>query len=96
MNVGAYFLDTSALVKRNMRETVTAWVRASQVQRRTDGRRAMPVLDSPIADGHRFPTWARIPAGAVIGRNCRIDPSTTPEDYESIEVPSGATISKKA
>jgi glucose-1-phosphate adenylyltransferase len=39
---------------------------------------------------------ARIPAGAVIGRNCRIDPSTTPEDYESIEVPSGATISKKA
>ncbi len=38
---------------------------------------------------------ARIPAGAIIGRNCRIDPSTTPDDYESIVVPSGETISKK-
>lgn len=38
---------------------------------------------------------ARIPAGAVIGRNCRIDPSTTPDDYEALEVPSGGTISKK-
>jgi glucose-1-phosphate adenylyltransferase len=38
---------------------------------------------------------AQIPAGAIIGRNCRIDPSTTPDDYESIEVPSGGTISKK-
>ena len=38
---------------------------------------------------------ARIPAGAVIGRNCRIDPDTTPDDYESQEVPSGGTVSKK-
>ncbi len=38
---------------------------------------------------------ASIPAGAVIGRNCRIDPSTTPGDYESNEVPSGGTVSKK-
>ena len=38
---------------------------------------------------------AQIPAGVVIGKNCRIDPSTTPEDYESKEVPSGGTVSKK-
>ena len=38
---------------------------------------------------------AHIPPGAVIGLNCRIDPSTTPDDYQSIEVPSGETISKK-
>ena len=38
---------------------------------------------------------ARIPAGAVIGRNCRIDPSTTPDDYETIKIPSGGTVSKK-
>jgi glucose-1-phosphate adenylyltransferase len=38
---------------------------------------------------------ARIPAGAVIGRNCRIDPSTTQDDYESYEVSSGETVSKK-
>lgn len=39
---------------------------------------------------------AKIPAGAVIGRNCRIDPSTTREDYETLDVPSGETISKKS
>ena len=39
---------------------------------------------------------ARIPAGAVIGRNCRIDPSTKPGDYDELEVPSGGTISKRA
>ncbi len=38
---------------------------------------------------------AHVPAGAVIGRNCRIDPSTSLEDYEMLEVPSGGTISKK-
>jgi glucose-1-phosphate adenylyltransferase len=38
---------------------------------------------------------ARVPAGAVIGRNCRIDPSTTPEDYDSFEIASGETVSKK-
>lgn len=39
---------------------------------------------------------AHIPANAIIGRNCRIDPGTTPEDYDSLEIPSGGTISKKA
>jgi len=39
---------------------------------------------------------AYIPGGAVIGHNCRIDPSTLPEDYDILEVPSGGTISKKA
>ncbi len=39
---------------------------------------------------------ARIPGGIVIGRNCRIDPSTTPDDYEAKEVPSGETVSKKS
>lgn len=38
---------------------------------------------------------ARIPAGAVIGRNCRIDPSTTPDDYETTRIPSGGTVRKK-
>jgi len=38
---------------------------------------------------------ARIPAGTVIGRNCRIDPSTTKEDYEDYHIPSGGTVSKK-
>jgi len=38
---------------------------------------------------------AHIPAGAVIGRNCRIDPNTTQDNYESNEVPSGETVSKK-
>jgi glucose-1-phosphate adenylyltransferase len=36
---------------------------------------------------------AQIPAGVVIGRNCRIDPATTPDDYSSSEVASGETIS---
>ena len=38
---------------------------------------------------------AHIPAGAVIGRNCRIDPSTTPEDYVATEVPSGESVIKQ-
>jgi glucose-1-phosphate adenylyltransferase len=38
---------------------------------------------------------AHIPAGATIGRNCRIDPNTTQDNYESDEVPSGETVSKK-
>jgi glucose-1-phosphate adenylyltransferase len=36
---------------------------------------------------------ANIPAGARIGRNCRIDPNTTGDDYDQLEVPSGGTIS---
>ena len=35
---------------------------------------------------------ARVPAGAVIGRNCRIDANTTVEDYDQLQVPCGATI----
>jgi len=35
---------------------------------------------------------ARIPEDAVIGRNCRIDPNTTPADYASLYVPSGESI----
>ncbi len=37
---------------------------------------------------------ARVPMGAIIGRNCRIDASTTPKDYDQLQVPSGATISQ--
>lgn len=36
---------------------------------------------------------ARIPGNACIGRNCRIDPNTSTEDYNQLEVPSGGTIS---
>jgi len=39
---------------------------------------------------------AHIPAGVVIGRNCRIDPTTTEVDYVTLEVPSGGTVSKRA
>jgi glucose-1-phosphate adenylyltransferase len=35
---------------------------------------------------------ARIPASAVIGRNCRIDPNTTAKDYAELQVPSGGTV----
>ncbi len=38
---------------------------------------------------------AHIPAGVVIGRNCKIDPGTTPQDYETLVVPSGGTIRSK-
>ena len=38
---------------------------------------------------------AHIPAGATIGRNCRIDPDTTPADYDSLEVASGETITMR-
>jgi len=39
---------------------------------------------------------AQIPAGAVIGRNCRIDPNTNADDYDEFVVPSSGTISKRA
>lgn len=38
---------------------------------------------------------AKTPAGAVIGRNCRIDPNTNPDDYDQLAVPSGGTVSKR-
>jgi glucose-1-phosphate adenylyltransferase len=37
---------------------------------------------------------ARVPAGAVIGRNCRIDANIIPKDYDKLHVPSGSTISQ--
>jgi len=39
---------------------------------------------------------ARVVAGAVVGRNCRIDPSVTPDDFAGLDVPSGATVSRRA
>jgi glucose-1-phosphate adenylyltransferase len=38
---------------------------------------------------------AVIPAKAVIGRNCRIDPDTKPSDYDTLEIPSGESLQKK-
>jgi glucose-1-phosphate adenylyltransferase len=38
---------------------------------------------------------AHIPAGAVFGRNCRIDSDTTPGDYERLELSSGSTVSAR-
>ncbi|HEY3310575.1 MAG TPA: glucose-1-phosphate adenylyltransferase [Anaerolineales bacterium] len=38
---------------------------------------------------------AKIPAEAVIGRNCRIDPETNADDYESLKIPSGGTVTHK-
>jgi glucose-1-phosphate adenylyltransferase len=39
---------------------------------------------------------AHVPAGAIIGRNCRIDASITKDDFDQLEIPSGATISQRA
>jgi glucose-1-phosphate adenylyltransferase len=38
---------------------------------------------------------ASIPAGAVIGCNCRIDPNTRPEDYLTTEIACGESVTKK-
>jgi glucose-1-phosphate adenylyltransferase len=38
---------------------------------------------------------ACVPAGAVIGRNCCIDANTAPDDFTGLQVPSGATISRR-
>jgi glucose-1-phosphate adenylyltransferase len=35
---------------------------------------------------------ARVPPGAVIGRNCRIDSGVTAADFERLEIPSGDTV----
>lgn len=37
---------------------------------------------------------AQVPAGAVLGRNCRIDPHVTPDDFHQSEISSGTTVSK--
>jgi len=39
---------------------------------------------------------ARIPAGATIGRNCRIDSNVTPDDFEKLETPSGGTVTRRS
>jgi glucose-1-phosphate adenylyltransferase len=39
---------------------------------------------------------ARIPAGASIGRNCRIDPNTTEDDYEPGAVECGESVIRKS
>ncbi len=36
---------------------------------------------------------ARVPAGAIIGRNCRIDSDVTVDTFRQLEIPSGATVS---
>jgi hypothetical protein len=33
-----------------------------------------------------------MPAGVVIGRNCRIDPNVTVDDFEGLEIANGATV----
>lgn len=38
---------------------------------------------------------ASVPAGAIIGRNCRIDPNTVETDYDQLEIPSGGTVSRR-
>jgi glucose-1-phosphate adenylyltransferase len=38
---------------------------------------------------------ARVPADVVIGRNCRIDASTNADDYDSLVIPSGGTVSER-
>jgi glucose-1-phosphate adenylyltransferase len=37
---------------------------------------------------------AHVPDKATIGRNCRIDGDVTPNDFERLEIPSGATVSR--
>lgn len=39
---------------------------------------------------------ARIPPGASIGRNCRIDPNVTPDDFERMELPGGGAITHRS
>jgi glucose-1-phosphate adenylyltransferase len=38
---------------------------------------------------------AHVPANTTIGRNCRIDPNVTPDDFERLDIPSGATVSRR-
>ena len=38
---------------------------------------------------------ARIPAGAVVGRNCVIAPGAGEPDFGSLEIPSGTTIDRR-
>jgi len=38
---------------------------------------------------------AQVPAKTAIGRNCRIDPNVTPDDFERLDIPGGATVSRR-
>jgi glucose-1-phosphate adenylyltransferase len=38
---------------------------------------------------------AQVPAGVIIGRNCRIDSNVTPTDFEHHDLRSGMTVSKQ-
>ena len=38
---------------------------------------------------------ARIPKGAVVGRNCRIDSNVTADDFHDLEMPGGATLTHR-
>ena len=38
---------------------------------------------------------ARVPAGAIVGGNCRIDPGTTEEDYAGRVVPGGGSVLRR-
>ncbi|MGE5530906.1 MAG: glucose-1-phosphate adenylyltransferase family protein [Bacteroidota bacterium] len=38
---------------------------------------------------------ARVPSGAIVGRNCCIHTDTTPEDFPGLQVPTGATITRQ-
>jgi glucose-1-phosphate adenylyltransferase len=38
---------------------------------------------------------AHVPANTVIGRNCRIDPNVIPDDFERLDIPGGATVSRR-
>ena len=38
---------------------------------------------------------AHIPPGAIVGRNCRIDPDVTPVDFEQLHIPSGGAVVKR-
>jgi len=37
----------------------------------------------------------QVPAKAVLGRNCRIDPNVAPDDFPGLTIPSGATVMTK-
>jgi glucose-1-phosphate adenylyltransferase len=38
---------------------------------------------------------AHIPPGAIVGRNCRIDPDVTPVDFEQLHILSGGAVVKR-
>ncbi len=39
---------------------------------------------------------ARIPPDTIVGRNCRIDPNVTPDDFQQREIRSGGTITHRS